>query len=155
MKILRLASTLNSTSAPYNQFSLGFKNDFQQTFCSLLENEVTIDEKIIGYHNSGSIFRMLRLLKSLIKNNDYDVIHIHSGVTGIIFILALFPLNMHMLSKTVFTLHNSWNVLKTRNQVLNFIVMLCSKKVCTCGISSRNSIPKFIGFFINKKPLLS
>ena len=151
MKILRLANTLNSTSAPYNQFTLGFKNEFQQTFCSLYENEVTLDEKIIGHHNNGSILRMLRLLKSLIKKNDYDVIHIHSGVTGIIFILALFPLNMHLLRKTVFTLHNSWNVLKTRNQLLNFIVMLCSQKVCTCGISSRNSIPKFIDFFINKK----
>ena len=48
MKILRLANTLNSTSAPYNQFTLGFKNNFQQTFCSLLENEVTLLKNTIS-----------------------------------------------------------------------------------------------------------
>ena len=42
MKILRLANTINSTSAPYNQFSLGFRNEFEQTFCSLLENDIDL-----------------------------------------------------------------------------------------------------------------
>ena len=48
MKLLRLANTLNPTSAPYNQFSLGFKDECEQTFCSLLENEVPIDNKVNG-----------------------------------------------------------------------------------------------------------
>lgn len=153
MKLLRLANTINSTSAPYNQFSLGFKNEFDQTFCSLFENDILVDERIINHHCSGSILKMLKTLKALIKENNYDVVHIHSGVTGVIFILAIFPFNLGLLSKTLFTLHNSWYVLKTRNQLLNFIVMLFSKKVCTCGVSSRKSIPKFINFFIRKKTI--
>lgn len=151
MKILRLANTINSTSAPYNQFSLGFRNEFEQTFCSLLENDVDLDEKVIGRHSNGSILKMFKILKALVRENNYDVIHVHSGITGSIFILALFPFNMRLLRKTVFTLHNSWNVLKIRNQFLNFIVMLFAQKICTCGISSRNSIPKFIDFFISQK----
>ena len=153
MKLLRLANTINSTSAPYNQFSLGFKNDFEQTFCSLFKNDILLDKRIINHHGNGSILKMFKTLKALIKENNYDVVHIHSGVTGIIFILALFPFNLRLLGKTLFTLHNSWNVLKTRNQLLNFIVMLFSQKVCTCGISSRNSIPKFTNFFIRKKTI--
>ena len=153
MKLLRLANTINSTSAPYNQFSLGFKNDFEQTFCSLFENDILVDKKIINYHCNGSILKMFRTLKILIKDNNYDVIHIHSGVTGIIFIFAIFPFNLGLISKTLFTLHNSWHVLKTRNQFLNFIVMLFAKKVCTCGVSSRKSIPKFINFFIRNKTI--
>ena len=137
MKLLRLANTLNPTSAPYNQFSLGFKDECEQTFCSLLENEVPIDNKVNGLHCGGSIWKMFWTLKKLIKENDFDVIHIHSGLTGFTFILAIFPFNLFLLKKTVFTLHNSWNVLKIRNQFLNFVVMLFSKKVCTCGVSSK------------------
>ncbi len=44
MKLLRLANTANPTSAPYNQFSLGFKKSIEQTFCSLLRNDKTYQE---------------------------------------------------------------------------------------------------------------
>ena len=67
MKILRLANTINSTSAPYNQFSLGFRNEFEQTFCSLLENDVDLDEKVIGRHSNGSVLKMFKILKALVR----------------------------------------------------------------------------------------
>ena len=153
MKLLRLATTLNSTSAPYNQFSLGLKERTAQTFCSLLKNDISVDQKIEGLHGDGSIIKMIKLLRSLLKLHKYDVIHIHSGLTGIIFLIAIFPFNLGLLNKMVFTLHNSWNVLTIRNQILDFIVMLLSHKVCTCGVASKNSIPKTISFFINKKTI--
>ena len=151
MKLLRLATTLNSTSAPYNQFSLGLKDRTIQTFCSLLKNEISVDQKIEVFHGDGSIIKMIKLLRSLLKLHKYDVIHIHSGLTGVIFVIAIFPFNLGLLKRTVFTLHNSWNVLTIRNQILDFIIMLFSKKVCTCGVSSKNSIPKYIYFFIKNK----
>ena len=124
MKLLRLATTINSTSAPYNQFSLGLKETIDQTFCSLFRHDMLIDNNIIGFHGDGSILKMLKLIKGLVNKNKYDVVHIHSGLTGVIFILALFPFRLGLLKKTVFTLHNSWYVLKTRNQFLDFIVMI-------------------------------
>jgi glycosyltransferase involved in cell wall biosynthesis len=151
MKLLRLATTINSTSAPYNQFSLGFKETIDQTFCSLLQHDVLVDKDIKGFHGDGSILKMLKLIKDLVVKNNYDVIHIHSGLTGIIFIFAIFPFRLGLLRKTVFTLHNSWNVLRPRNQYLDFFVMLVSMKVCTCGVASRESIPKIINFFVGKK----
>jgi glycosyltransferase involved in cell wall biosynthesis len=151
MKLLRLANTINSTSAPYNQFSLGFKKTIEQTFCSLLQHDVLIDKDIKGFHGNGSILKMLKLVKGLVKQNKYDVVHLHSGLTGIIFLIAIFPFRLSLLKKTVFTLHNSWNVLKLRNQILDFIVMLTSRKVCTCGVSSRDSIPSSIIYFVGKK----
>ncbi len=152
MKLLRLTPALKSTSASYNQFSLGFKETVDQTVCSLHKyHDVVIDEKINVFHGEGSILKMLKLIRGLVKKNEYDVVHIHNGLTGIIFILALFPFRLDLLKKTVFTLHNSWNVLTLRNQFLDFIVMLASRKICTCGVSSLNSIPRTINFFIGKK----
>ena len=72
MKLLRLANTLNPTSTPYNQFSLGFKDEIEQTFCSLLENELRVDNKVNGHHCGGSILNMFSTLKELIKENDFD-----------------------------------------------------------------------------------
>ena len=94
---------------------------------------------------------MIKLIRNLISHNDYDVIHIHSGFTGIIFLISIFPFRIQMLNRTLFTLHNSWSTLKLRNQILNFIVMLVSKKICTCGEACKKSIPKIINFFIEKK----
>lgn len=153
MKLLRLATTLNSTSAPYNQFYLGLQKKFHQTFCSLLKNEILINGEIEYFHGNGSIFSLLRQLRFLVKTQKYDVIHIHSGLTGVIFLLAIFPFNLSLLDRTVFTLHNSWNVLRTRNKVLDLVIMLFSKKVCTCGVSSKKSLPPYINFFIEKKTL--
>jgi len=151
MKLLRLSPRVTSTSAPYNQFSLGFKEILDQTLCSYLKHDILIDKRIEVFHGDGSILKMLKLIKRLVDNNKYDVVHIHSGLTGIIFILAIFPFKLGLLKKTVFTLHNSWHVLKPRNQLLDFIVMLAASKVCTCGVSSLESIPKIINLFVGKK----
>ena len=151
MKLLRLTPTLKATTTAYNQFSLGFKDKIIQTVGSLEKDEVPIDEKITIFHGNGSVFKLFKLIKRNINKVDYDVVHIHNSITGIIFILAIFPFKLGLLKKTVFTIHNSWNVFKTRNQFLNIIVMLFSSKVCTCGKSSQNSLPKIIKFFFNKK----
>ena len=151
MQLLRLANTANPTSAPYNQFSLGFKKSIEQTFCSLLRNDIEFDDDIKGYHANGSILEMIKLIRKLIKNNKFDLVHIHSGLTGMIFFIAIFPLRPLLLRKTVFTLHNSWNVLKIRNRLLNFLVMLYAKKICTCGKASLDSIPWIIKICIRHK----
>ena len=151
MKLLRLATTLNSTSAPYNQFYLGFETKIDQTYCSLLNNEILIKDEIKIYHGNGSIYRMIRLVRDLVSKNDYSVVHIHSGVTGIIFLISIFPFKLNLLKKTVFTLHNCWNVINTKNQILNLIVMLVSKRICACSESSKKSIPWLINIFIGKK----
>lgn len=153
MKLLRLATTLNSTSAPYNQFSLGFKDSIDQTYCSLLKNDISIEDSIDSFHGDGSVLKMIKLVRNLIKQNNFDVVHIHSGVAGVILLIALMPFKISILKKTVFTLHNSWNVIKLRNQILNFIVMLFVRKICTCGNSSKDSIPRLINLFIEKKTI--
>lgn len=151
LKLLRLATTLNPTSAPYNQFSLGFKKSLNQTFCSLMRPEVHVDQNITAYHADGSIMEMLKLLRKLTATEKFDVIHIHSGVMGIIFIMSLFPVRLGMLRESVFTLHNSWSVLKRRNRLLNFAVMISARKTYACGLASRRSIPRIIEFFVGKK----
>jgi len=151
MKLLRLANTLNSTSAPYNQFSLGLKKVVDQTFCSLFDHDVVIDRDIKAFHGKGSLVTMLKLVRALVRKHDYDVVHIHSGLTGILFIIAIFPFRLSLLKKTVFTLHNSWNVLTPRNRLLNFIAMFASKKVCICSQSSLNSIPRLISYLFKNK----
>jgi len=151
MKLLRLATTLNPTSAPYNQFSLGFRSTIDQTYCSLLKNDLSIENGIKLFHGDGSVLKMIKIVRNLITSNKYDVIHIHSGVMGIILLLAVFPFRFSILNSTVFTLHNSWNIIKLRNQVLNLIVMFAVRKICTCGKSSKDSIPGVINFFIGNK----
>ncbi|MEL0237911.1 MAG: glycosyltransferase family 4 protein [Gammaproteobacteria bacterium] len=153
MKLLRLTPALKSTSASYNQFSLGFKDLIDQTIVSLPKHQVIIDKKIKVFHGNNSILKMCMVLRGLVAKNKYDIVHIHNGLTGIIFLLSIFPFRLNLLKKTVFTLHNSWQVIKLRNQILNFFVMVLCKRVVTCGMSSHHSIPKTINYFIGKKTI--
>ena len=102
MKLLRLATTLNPTSAPYNQFSLGLKTAIDQTYCSLLKNDIPIDNCIKGFHGDGSIFKMIKVVRKLVTQDNYDVVHIHSGITGIIFLIALLPFRIFFIKKNCF-----------------------------------------------------
>ena len=152
IKLLRLTPALKSTSSSYNQFSLGFKDSINQTLCSLHEpNEVIIDKKIEVFHGNGSILKLIKIIKQLIDKNNYDLVHIHNGLTGVAFLLAIFPFKLFLLKKTIFTLHNSWNVIKPINQFLNLIIMIVCRKICICSKSSKESIPKIIAFFLNNK----
>ena len=151
MKLLRLANTINSTSAPYNQFSLGFKETIDQTFCSLFQHDVLVDKDIKGFHGDGSILKMLKLVKELVNKNKYDVVHIHSGLTGLIFIISIFPFRLALLKRTVFTLHTSYKLLRFRNKILVTLTMFIVSKVCPCSKSSLDSIPKPIQGYIQEK----
>lgn len=152
MKLLRISPTLRSTTASYNQFSLGFKEIIDQTFCSLHKPQLAIiNKKIKIYHGNNSIIKLIKIIKRLVDTNNYDLVHIHNGLTGFAFLLAIFPFKLFLLNKTIFTLHNSWDVFKLRNQFLNLIIMIFSKKICVCSQSSRNSIPKIFNYFLNKK----
>ena len=103
MKLLRLTPALKSTSASYNQFSIGFKDTIDQTVCSLHEyHDVLIDKKIKVFHGQGSIFKMMFLIKRLIRKNKYDIVHIHNGLTGIIFYTSYLPFQIKPIKKNSF-----------------------------------------------------
>ena len=70
MKLLRLANTLNPTSAPYNQFSLGFKSTIDQTYCSLLKDDLSIEDDIKVFHGDGSILKMIKIVRGLIASHN-------------------------------------------------------------------------------------
>ena len=88
MKLLRLTPALKATSSSYNQFSLGFKETLDQTIGSLHEHEVLIDKKIKVFHGDGSSLKMFKQIKRYINEIEYDVIHIHNGVTGLIILTS-------------------------------------------------------------------
>jgi len=117
----------------------------------LFNCDIETDKDIEVFCGNGSILAMTKIVRKLVNHNNYDVIHIHSGLTGVIFFFAIFPFKLSLLKKTLFTLHNSWNVLTTRNKILDLVIMTMSKKVCACSNSSLNSIPRPISYFLGKK----
>ena len=60
MKILRLCNSPGPTSAPYNQFSLGLKNQTEQTLLTLFPVNGLDDKGFEYFHGSGSILKMIK-----------------------------------------------------------------------------------------------
>jgi glycosyltransferase involved in cell wall biosynthesis len=151
VKVLRISPTLKSTTAAYNQFTLGFKDTYEQTHCSLHKNEIEVEASINCYDGSGSVRELYNILRQVLKLEQYDIVHIHNGLTGLIFIFAALPLNISILNRTIFTLHNSWQNLKFRNKLLNFFVMIITKKTVTCGKASLYSLPWYVSYLLGSK----
>jgi glycosyltransferase involved in cell wall biosynthesis len=150
-KILRLAPTLRATSSSYNQFALGFKDSIDQTLVSLQKMEVDLADNIEAVDGDSSVINMIGLLRQKLRQEDFDIIHIHNSITGVIFLLSIFPFKLGLLKRTVFTLHNCWNVFKKRNQLLNLLVMIFVKRVVTCGRASQGSLPPIVQYLFGHK----
>lgn len=145
LKLLRLQLVTNSSSAPYNNFTLNSLSNYK-IFTVTYKSEIPKNElKSIFYDSLGSIWNYLRAIKEILKNNKIDIIHIHSVHCGFFLILYCFLYNNYsILKKTILTVHNSFNNYKTRNKVLFFLNYFFLNKIVFCSNSSFNSFPKLI-----------
>ena len=152
MNVLQLCFNDGPTSMPYNELSLGLKDKITQ-FVVILDRSITKNQypSIKVFSSNGSVFRMILQIRQIIKNNQIDVIHLHSGHMWFILFFALSPFNLSKLNFTIFTFHTSWNLLTLRNKVFVFFAMFFSRKTIACSKSSYLSIPIILKKFLKNR----
>ena len=154
LKILRLsASGLTSSSAPYNQFTLPHSesHDIEITFISIANSGITPPSRIKYSSGNNGLFETIKLIRNKIRNEQFNVIHVHHLNIFLLFLIAAFPYYKSNLSKSVFTLHTSFNLLKLRNMVLFTIASICLPQVVCCSYSSYNAVPKLLTKMFKRK----
>lgn len=145
LKLLRLQLITNSSSAPYNNFTLNTLSKYNIFTITYKSELADLEQKGIFIDARGSIYNYLFKIKELLKNNHFNLIHVHSVHCGFFLILyCLFHNNYSILNKTILTVHNSYNNYTLRNKVLYFLNFFFFKKIIYCSKSSFNSFPKII-----------
>lgn len=151
LNVLRLFNSPGPTSAPFNQFSIGLQSDVNQVLLSLFPPLDKTNNNLDIKHASGSFLSLVRLIKKTITNFNFDVIHVHSGHTGLALLFAILPTCIELRKYVVFTLHTSFHLLSARNKILVFFTMLLSNTICPCSKSSEKSLPLFIRLLFKNK----
>lgn len=141
ISVLRLSMNFGETSAPYNQFTLPLRAKQAITLCSYLPMTVTPPPEIKVFAGNNTIPGFLRVMKEALKQQRYDIIHIHDAVVANLFLLYVLTTNSRLLSSAVFTVHNSYENFKARNRLLLLPIFALFRKVICCSKASYESFP--------------
>lgn len=150
-KVLRLTMTVGETSAPYNQFTLPLRNRQQITLCPLQRATVTPPDDLHFIDGDGTIGTFWHNIRPLLRNERYDVIHVHDAVVANLYLVLLFITNPRLLSISLFTVHNSYENFKLRNRLLLLPIFALFRKVICCSRASYESFPWLYRFLAGKR----
>jgi glycosyltransferase involved in cell wall biosynthesis len=138
--ILHILVGVGETNGQYNEHCLPLRRERRISICSLTRTSITPPDEIKLYEGDGTIRGCIRVLRTALSRDDYDVIHAHAPVSG----AALFAVNLlrgRSMSRCAFTMQNSFPNCRLRNKVLLFLVFATFPAVIVCSESVRRSLP--------------
>ncbi len=142
LRVLRLLLTIGETSAPYNQFSLAWRQRHDVTLCALFAPTLETPPELRVFHGNGSVIGFLRALRRALRAGPYDVVHAHSPHVAFLYLLA--TLLSRGTPPTVYTLHTSYPNLKLRNLLLLLPVIARFRRIVCCSRASLESFPPLL-----------
>ena len=150
IKILRLIMSATETSAAYNEFSLPKKEEHEITICSLLHASITPPDRIVLIEGGGSIKKYLQIIVNEIRNNKYDVAHLHSPHVGLIYLLVK-SIYAKSCPPALMTIGSSFSNYKLLYRLLFLPLFLFLERIVFCSKGSYHSFPTFYKRLARKK----
>ena len=133
LTILRIFNRLSPTSAPYVQFTLGFKN--VKTLAITLLNPTSLDiNKNVAISSYNNPFKFLYLIIQSTQKYTNAIVHIHNPI--------LLPVVFLCKNKKIFTLHTNFNLLKKHHKIILALCLYGLNKIVCCSESVYKSLPK-------------
>jgi len=144
LSILRLVVSTGETSAPYNQFSLALSSRQNITMCTYFKPSVPVPKEIALFEGNGSPKGFIRALRVALHAKRYDLIHAHSPHVGLLFLLVKLSMRTWLLPPTIYTVHNSYQNYKARNQLMLYPVFAGFRSIVCCSMSTLASLPRVL-----------
>lgn len=149
--ILQLTLSINETSNCYNEFCLPLSAEHDIIVCSYFNPKILVPNEIKLFEGNGTLNYFINILKSVLAESDYDIIHAHTPHVGLIFLVISFLNSNKYFYKSVYTLHSSYKNYKLRNKLLLLPVFAFFRKIVCCSISSYKSLPTFYRWLGGKR----
>jgi glycosyltransferase involved in cell wall biosynthesis len=141
--ILHILVSVGATNSQYNEHCLPLRRERRISICSLTKAVITPPEEIKLYEGDGTVRGCVRVLRTALSRDDYDVVHAHAAVTGTA-LLAINILTGRSMSRCAFTMHNSFPNHRVRNKMLLLLVFATFPSVIVCSESVRQSLPRVL-----------
>ena len=141
LKILHLVVNVGPTNTQLNEHVLPFGDERKITICSFLKPAIPLPPGVVVFHGDGTLRGFRRALASTLDQSPpFDVIHAHAPHTALALTLASVS-RRKIMSRTVFTVHNSYRSYRRSNRWLMFPVFASFRAVVACGEAVLDSLP--------------
>ena len=140
LRILHVTTSVTETSMPYNEHCLSFMDKRDIAICSFFPAEVSIPNQIVAFEGNGSPTGFSQALKAAHAGCEYDLVHIHTPHTGLLFLMAR-ATQRGLTSASVFTVHNCYQNFKSRNRLMLLPIFAGFRRIVCCSYASFASFP--------------
>jgi glycosyltransferase involved in cell wall biosynthesis len=142
MKILRLALSIGPTSPELNQFTLPVVHRHEITVCTFFPCRNPRQQGFRWRPGSGRLWPFLHELWRLLRNEHFDLVHVHSPHLGLMFLAVAIFVRPRLIRRSILHLHSSYGVYRMRNRWMLFPSFLLFARLACCSRASYESFPR-------------
>ena len=89
LNILHIIITLRPTNGQYNEHCLPLMNRRSITVCTYFKSEIKVPKGITLFDGDNSIKGFYHALRAALKDNEYDIIHVHTPHAAVLLPMIL------------------------------------------------------------------
>src|SRR5690348_4615450 len=141
LRVLHVVVQAGPTNSQWNEHCLPVADERDLIVCSLFPATVAPDPRIQRFEGDGTVGGALRVLRTALRRDRYDVVHVHAPASAALLLAACF-LEGRPRNDIVFTLHNSWQNLRRRNRLLTALAFVVFPYIVCCSAAAAASIPR-------------
>ncbi len=143
LRVLHVVVQAGPTNSQWNEHCLPVASEREIAVCSLFPATVVDDPRIARLEGDGSVRGALRVLRTALREADYDVVHVHAPASAAL-LLSACALEHRRWDDVVFTVHNSWPNFRLRNRLLAAVGVATFPVVVACSRSAADSFPRAV-----------
>jgi glycosyltransferase involved in cell wall biosynthesis len=146
LSILHLIFSAGETNGQYNEHCLPMAHKRNITICTYLSSKNKPPAEIALFDGDSSLRGFFRALKAALDEGEYDVIHAHDPVTGVLLLAAMIMYGRYgtLVRSTVYTVQNSYQNYKFRNRMMLIPIFAFFQRLVLCSHAAYESLPVFI-----------
>ena len=145
LRILHIILVLRPTNGQYNEHCLPMLGLRDITICTYFKSQITPPGEIKLFNGDGTLVGFFRALHAALKEDEYDVIHVHTPHAGALLMIYLLATGRYgeLKPTTVHTIQNSYQNFKLRNRLLHLPSFPLFERLVFCSQASYESFPTF------------
>jgi glycosyltransferase involved in cell wall biosynthesis len=141
--ILHVLVGVGPTNGQYNEHCLPLRRARSVSICSLTKPAVVPPPEIRLYVGDGTARGCMRVVRTALAGDDYDVVHAHAPVSGAM-LLVVNLLRGRSMARCAYTMQNSFPNYRLRNRLLLYPLFATFPVVIVCSESARESLPPLL-----------
>ena len=144
IRVLHLILMLGETNGQYNEHCLPLVGVRDLSICTYFVPRLTPPKEIALFAGDGSLRGFFRTLRAALDAKRYDVVHAHAPESGalLVFALLLWRRSRRLRPSLVYTVQDSFNDYRLRNQALMLITLGAFDRVVFCSRAAYDSLPR-------------